>query len=87
VAAPRDGPEGRGGLTGVVSVAASWLAILALLAFAVSLVALLYRTSRHRSSRAWAMATGGFLVRRLGKNLTVVHQEGGDRTRVRLLSK
>jgi micrococcal nuclease len=49
-------------LTGVVSVAASWLSILALLAFAVSLVAFLYRTSRHRSSKAWAMATGGFLV-------------------------
>jgi endonuclease YncB( thermonuclease family) len=49
-------------LTGVVSVVASSLAILALLAFAVSLVALLYRTSRHRSSRAWAVATGGFLV-------------------------
>ena len=49
-------------MTGVVSVAASWLAILALLVFAVSLVAFLYRTSRHRSSRAWAMATGGFLV-------------------------
>ena len=60
--APRDGPEGRAGLTGVVSVAASWLAILALLAFAVSLVAFLYRTSTHRSSRAWAVATGGFLV-------------------------
>jgi endonuclease YncB( thermonuclease family) len=49
-------------LTELVSVAASWLAVLALLAFAVSLVAFLYRTSRHRSSRAWAVATGGFLV-------------------------
>jgi micrococcal nuclease len=49
-------------LTGAVSVAASSLAVLALLAFAVSLVAFLYRTSRHRSSRAWAVATGGFLV-------------------------
>jgi micrococcal nuclease len=49
-------------LTGVVSVLASSLAILALLAFAVSLVVFLYRTSRHRSSRAWAVATGGFLV-------------------------
>jgi hypothetical protein len=45
-----------------VSVGASWLAVLALLAFAVSLVAFLYRTSTHRSSRAWAVATGGFLV-------------------------
>jgi micrococcal nuclease len=49
-------------LTGVVSVAASSLAVLALLAFAVSLVAFLYQTSRHRSTRAWAVATGGFLV-------------------------
>jgi micrococcal nuclease len=49
-------------LTGVLSVAASWLAILALLAFTVSLLAFLYRTSTHRSSAAWAVATGGFLV-------------------------
>jgi micrococcal nuclease len=49
-------------LTGGVSVLASTLALLALLAFAVSLVAFLYRTSTHRSSRAWAVATGGFLV-------------------------
>ena len=48
-------------MTGIVSVAASWLAVLALLAFAVSLVGFLYRTSRHRSSGAWAVATGGFL--------------------------
>jgi hypothetical protein len=48
-------------LTGVVSVVSSSLAILALLAFAVSLVAFLYRTSRHRSSRAWTVATGVFL--------------------------
>jgi hypothetical protein len=45
-------------LTGVVSVAASSLAILALLAFAVSLVAFLYRTSRLRSSEGWAVAPG-----------------------------
>jgi micrococcal nuclease len=49
-------------LTGVVSVVASWLAVLALLAFAVSLVAFLYRTSRHARSAAWAVVTGGFLV-------------------------
>jgi micrococcal nuclease len=49
-------------LTEVVSVGASSLEVLALLAFAVSLVAFLYRTSRHTSSRAWAAATGGFLV-------------------------
>jgi micrococcal nuclease len=49
-------------LTGVVLVVASSLAVLALLAFAVSLVAFLYQTSGHRSSRGWALATGGFLV-------------------------
>ena len=49
-------------MTGVVSVVALSLAVLALLAFAVSLVAFLYQTSMHRSSRAWAVATGGFLV-------------------------
>jgi lipoprotein signal peptidase len=49
-------------LTGVVSIGASSLEILALLALAVSLVAFLYRTSRHRSSKAWAVATLGFLI-------------------------
>jgi micrococcal nuclease len=49
-------------LTGVVLVVASSLAVLALLAFAVSLVAFLVQTSRHRSSRGWALATGAFLV-------------------------
>lgn len=43
-------------------VVASSLAVLALLAFAVSLVALLVQTSRHRSSRGWALATGAFLI-------------------------
>ena len=62
MATTRDCPKARARLTGLVSVVASWLAILALLAFAVSLVAFLYRTSRHRSSGAWAVATGGFLV-------------------------
>ena len=37
-------------------------AILALLAYAVSLIAFLYRTSRHRSPRARVVATAGFLV-------------------------
>jgi hypothetical protein len=41
---------------------ASALAVFALLGFAVSLVGSLYQTSRHRSSRAWAFATGAFLV-------------------------
>jgi micrococcal nuclease len=41
---------------------ASSLAVLALLAFAVSLVAFLFQTSRHRPSKGWALAAGGFLV-------------------------
>jgi len=49
-------------VTGVLLVVASSLAVLALLAFAVSLVAFLLQTSRHRSSRGWAVATVGFLV-------------------------
>jgi hypothetical protein len=49
-------------LTGVVLVVASSLAVLALLAFAVSLVALLVQTSRHKQTRGWALATGAFLV-------------------------
>ena len=49
-------------MTGVVLVAASSLAALALLAFAVSLVAFLVQTSRHKPTRGWAFATGAFLV-------------------------
>jgi hypothetical protein len=49
-------------MSGVMLVVASSLAVLALLAFAVSLVALLVQTSRHKSSRGWALATGTFLV-------------------------
>jgi hypothetical protein len=49
-------------MSGVVLVVASSLAVLALLAFAVSLVAFLVQTSRHRSSRGWAVASAGFLV-------------------------
>jgi hypothetical protein len=45
-----------------VLVVASSLAVLALLAFAVSLVALLVQTSRHKQTRGWALATGAFLV-------------------------
>ena len=41
---------------------ASALAVLALLAFAVSLVAFLIQTSRQKPSRGWALATGAFLV-------------------------
>lgn len=43
-------------------VVASSLAVLALMAFAVSLVALLVQTSRHKPTRRWAVATGAFLV-------------------------
>jgi micrococcal nuclease len=49
-------------MSGVVLVVASSLAILALLSFAISLVAFLFQTSRHRPTRGWAMATGAFLV-------------------------
>jgi hypothetical protein len=45
-----------------VLVVASSIAVLAFLAFAVSLVALLVQTSRHKPTRRWAMATGAFLV-------------------------
>jgi micrococcal nuclease len=45
----------------VLIVSAS-LASIALLGFAVSLVAFLVQTSRHRSSKGWALATGAFLV-------------------------
>jgi hypothetical protein len=43
-------------------VVASALAVLALLAFAVRLVAFLIQTSTHKPSRGWALATGAFLV-------------------------
>jgi len=46
-------------LTGLVSVVASSLAVLALLAFAVSLVAFLVQNSRRESSRVCAVATKG----------------------------
>jgi micrococcal nuclease len=49
-------------MSAVVLVVASSLAVLALLAFAVSLIAFLVQTSRHRSSRGWAVATAAFLV-------------------------
>src|SRR3954452_4359318 len=49
-------------MTNALLIVASSLAVLALLAFAVSLVAFLFQTSRHKSSKGWAMATGGFLV-------------------------
>ena len=43
-------------------VVVSSLAVLSLQALAVSLVAFLFQTSKHRSSRGWALATGGSLV-------------------------
>jgi micrococcal nuclease len=49
-------------MSGVVLVVASSLAVIALLAFAVSLVAFLFQTSRHKPTRGWAVGTGAFLV-------------------------
>jgi micrococcal nuclease len=49
-------------MSAIVLVVASSLAVLALLAFAVSFVAFLVQTSRHKSSRRWALVTGAFLV-------------------------
>ena len=62
-------------------VVASSLADIALLAFAVSLVAFLFQTSRHRSSRGWALATAGFLVLVLlfGAISNAVSRQSGQR--------
>jgi micrococcal nuclease len=49
-------------MTGFVLAVAMSLAILALLAFAVSVVAFLIQTSRHRTSKRWIMAAGASLV-------------------------
>jgi micrococcal nuclease len=49
-------------MTGVVLILAASLAILALLVFAVSVVAYLIQTSRHRNSRGWAAAAGASLT-------------------------
>jgi micrococcal nuclease len=49
-------------MSGVVLVLATSLAILALVAFAVSVVGFLIQTSRHRPSRVWAVAAGASLV-------------------------
>ncbi len=49
-------------MTGFVLVVAMSLAILALLAFAVSVVAFLIQTSRHRPSKRWIMTAGASLV-------------------------
>jgi micrococcal nuclease len=49
-------------MTNALLVVVSSLAVLSLLAFAVSLIAFLFQTSRHRSSKGWALAAGGFLV-------------------------
>jgi micrococcal nuclease len=43
-------------------IATAWLAVIALLAFAISFVAFLVQTSRHRSSGGWAAAAGASLV-------------------------
>ncbi len=49
-------------MSGFVLVVAMSLAILALLAFAVSVVAFFIQTSRHRPSRRWIMTAGASLV-------------------------
>ena len=49
-------------MTGVVLVVSASLAILAFLAFAVSAVAFLVQTSRHRPARSWLAAAGASLV-------------------------
>lgn len=49
-------------MTGVVLVVSASLAILAFLAFAVSAVAFLVQTSRHKPSRNWLAAAGASLV-------------------------
>src|SRR5688572_28377933 len=66
-------------MAGVVMVLAASLAILALAVFAVSAVAFLVQTSRHRSSRRWAAAAGASLVLVLvfGGIANAVRGEGG----------
>ncbi len=49
-------------MSGFVLAVAMALAILALLAFAVSVVAFLIQNSRHRPSRRWIMTAGASLV-------------------------
>jgi micrococcal nuclease len=49
-------------MSGVVLVSATSLAMLALLAFAVSVVGFLIQTSRHRPTRGWSVAAGASLV-------------------------
>src|SRR5215216_1385805 len=65
-------------MSGLVLVVASSLAVFALLAFAVSLVAFLVQTSRHKPTRGWAMATapsveGRSTVRLIGMDTPEVH--------------
>ncbi len=49
-------------MSGFVLVVAMSLAILALLALAVSVVAFLVQTSRHRPARRWIMTAGASLI-------------------------
>ena len=64
-------------MTGAVLMLAVSLAVLALLAFAVSAVAFLVQTSRHRRSRRWAATAGASLAL-----LLVFGQEPGSRAMV-----
>jgi hypothetical protein len=68
-------------LTGIVLVVASSLADIALLAFAVSLVAFLIQTLRHKPTTRWAMATGAFLILTLlsGTISNAVSRQSGQR--------
>ena len=65
---------------GAVLIVTASLAVLALLAFAVSVVAFLVQTSRHESSRGWAAAAGASLVLVLifGGIFNAVRGEGGQ---------
>ena len=82
----QNGLEGRAGLTRLVLVVASSLAVVALLTLAVSLVAFLIQTSRHKPTTRWATATGAFLILTLlfGTISNAVSRQSGQ-TDTRLL--
>lgn len=67
-------------MVGAVLIVTTSLAVLALLAFAISVVAFLVQTSRHRASKGWVVATGALLVLVLifGGISNAVRGEGGS---------
>jgi hypothetical protein len=67
-------------MVGAVLIVTASLAVIALLAFAVSVVAFLVQTSRHKPSRGWAAAAGASLVLVLifGGISNAVRGEGGQ---------